>query len=86
MEGIIKFETGPKPLTAGRSKFPYEEVIKTLQDLDSTKSIIFSEKECKYNNVQMLRKIATKLNLPYVKHSRQGSGKNIKVYLWMNHG
>lgn len=81
MNDIIKFETAPRPLTSGKSKFPYEAVIKSLQDLDSTKSLVFPEKECKYNNIQMLRKLANTAKLPYVKYSHQCK----RIYLWMNH-
>jgi len=82
----MKFETAPRPLVAGKSKFPYNAVLKALQELDSTKSITMPEKECKYGNVAMLRKIASENNLPYVKHTMMGSKKGQRtVYLWMNH-
>jgi len=50
MENLIKFETAPRPVISGRTKFPYEEVLKSLSVLDSTSSIVFPEKECTYNN------------------------------------
>lgn len=79
MENVIRFETAPRPLYTGRSNFPYEEIMKSLEVLDSTSSVVLSQKECKTNNITYLSAMVTK----------SGSGrlrscsKNGKVYLWI---
>lgn len=80
VENLIKFETAPRPMVEGRSKIPYEEIFKSLQALDSTKSLVFKEKEMSNDRVYQIRAKARKLNLPYVRVAKQ----NGKVYMWMH--
>lgn len=78
MENLVKFKVEDKPLICS-AKFPYEDVIKSLKVLDRTKAIVFTDKEIKAGNVYMLRKLATKLGLGYIKRGKKGD----KTYLWL---
>ena len=80
MKNLIRFETADRPLTSGKSKFPYGEALQSLRVLESTKSLVISEKECSWNNINQLRKHARKHALGFVKACKQ----NGKVYLWLD--
>lgn len=79
MDNLIKFETADRPMTT-RGGFPYEEIIKSLKALASTKAIVCSEKELTVNRITHLRNIAKKQGLEKVFVAR----KNGKVYVWSN--
>ena len=73
-------KTGDKPISAGKSQFPYENVIKTLLVLDSTKCVILTEKECNQNRLTYIRLMMKKHN----GHRIGACRKDGHVYLWLN--
>ena len=77
---MITLRTADTPVATTRGKFPYDEVIRTLKLLDSTKAIIFEEQECTYYNILRLRKIAENFGLNDI---RKAQVKD-KVYIWAN--
>lgn len=75
-----RFQIGEKPLIANRSKFPYNDVITSLKNLDKTKAIIFTEKEINYGNITMLKKLVTKYKLGFLRNAKQHG----HTYVWLN--
>ncbi len=74
------FKIAEKPVCSSRSSFPYGSVVRTLKLLESSKSIVFDEKEIKSNNVAYLREIMKKQGLPELRQCRVHN----KVHLWIN--
>ncbi len=62
MQNIIDFKTGERPKFTGKSKFPYDRLMKSLVTLqDTTKCVILEdEKEFGQNNLTFLRRIMKK--------------------------
>lgn len=82
MENLIpdNIQVVDRPIVSGRSKFPYEAVLKTLRVIDSTKSVIMKEKEINPNNLSYLRTLVENeldMRLRYCK-------KDGCVYIWIN--
>jgi len=58
MQNEVSFKTGERPRFQGRSRFPYEKMMKSLITLaDTTKCVIMDNSEFKYGNLNFLRKL-----------------------------
>ena len=82
MDGIIQFETAPRPLTRGKSKFPYSEALRSMAALKSEESLAFPREECTAYHCFTLNKLAQKENLGEVRHCLNGK----KRYVWLHEG
>lgn len=72
-----------RPLVATRSKFPYNDVLHSLKNLDPTKAITFEENEINVGNIYMIKKLLIKYRIKgEFRHTRQGK----KYIIWLNRG
>lgn len=80
MENLIKFKTDERPLhlVSRTSRFPYEDVLKSLRVLSSTKAIVFDKTECSMYNLIKLRKLSPSIGIKRIYHAK----KDGKLFVW----
>lgn len=80
MNNMIQFKTAPRPLDYGRSRFPYDAILKSLRSLKSTDSIVLRyPEEINNNNLIVLRNKAKRSDQAYIRACK----KDGNCYLWM---
>ena len=82
MENEVTFKTGERPLTLGRSTFPYDRAITSLNALiGTTKCLILRTDEKTANQITFLRNLISKHSSGENKLKVFKDGKEIRMWV-----